>query len=114
MIIGNFTYNQAKDTYSGEIKTLTLLRGKVAFRPAETKSEKGPHYRITVEGAPGAVELGAAWKRKSEANREFLSVSLDDPALPRALNAALLPSEDAASAILIWSRPSPVKKTRAK
>src|SRR5689334_8897732 len=104
MIIGNFTYNQAKDTYAGEIKTLTLLRNKVVFRPAESKTEKGPHYRVIVEGAPGAVELGAAWKRKSEAGREFLSVTLDDPALSHALNAALMPSENGESAILIWSR----------
>jgi uncharacterized protein (DUF736 family) len=106
MIIGNFTYDQAKDTFSGEIKTLTLLRGQVQFRPVESKSEKGPHYRVVVEGQPGSVELGAAWKRKSEAGREFLSVRLDDPALPRPLSAALMPSDDGASAILIWSRTS--------
>jgi uncharacterized protein (DUF736 family) len=106
MIIGNFKYDQAKDTYTGEIKTLTLLRGKVHFRPAESKSEKGPHYRVVVEGQPGSVELGAAWKRTSEAGREFLSVRLDDPALSRPLGAALMPSDEGASAILIWSRPS--------
>jgi uncharacterized protein (DUF736 family) len=104
MIIGNFKYDQAKDTFSGEIKTLTLLRAKVTFRPVEAKSEKGPHYRVVVEGQPGPVELGAAWKRQSGAGREFLSVSLDDPALPRALSAALMPADDGASAILIWSR----------
>jgi uncharacterized protein (DUF736 family) len=106
MIIGNFKYDQAKDTYTGEIKTLTLLRGKVHFRPAESKSDKGPHYRVVVEAQPGSVELGAAWKRTSEAGREFLSVRLDDPALSRPLSAALMPSDDGASAILIWSRPS--------
>ncbi|MGD0185327.1 MAG: DUF736 domain-containing protein [Roseiarcus sp.] len=106
MIIGNFTYNKAKDTYAGEIKTLTLLRGKVAFRPAESKNGKGPQYRVVIEGTPGAVELGAAWRRTSEAGREFLSVSLDDPALGRPLSAALMPSEDGAGAILIWSRPA--------
>jgi uncharacterized protein (DUF736 family) len=104
MIIGNFTYNQAKDTYSGEIQTLTLLRKKVLIRPAESKSEKGPDYRAVAESPVGAVELGAAWKRKSEANREYLSVTLDDPALPRVLNAALMPAEDGQNAILIWSR----------
>jgi uncharacterized protein (DUF736 family) len=104
MIIGNFKYDQATDTYTGEIKTLTLLRGKVHFRPAESKSEKGPHYRVVVEGQPGSVELGAAWKRKSEAGREFLSVRLDDPGLSRPLAAALMPSDDGSSAVLIWSR----------
>jgi uncharacterized protein (DUF736 family) len=111
MIIGNFKYDPAKDSYAGEIKTLTLLRGKVHFRPAESKSAKAPHYRVLVEGQPGSVELGAAWKRRSEAGREFLSVRLDDPALPRPLSAALMPSDDGSSAILIWSRPS---KRKAK
>lgn len=104
MIIGNFTYNQTKDTYTGEIKTLTLHRSKVIFRPTEGKTDKGPSYRIVLEGVPGAVELGAAWKRTSEAGREFLSVSLDDPALPHPVSAALMPSEDGTGAILIWSR----------
>jgi uncharacterized protein (DUF736 family) len=105
MIIGNFTYTEGKDIYAGEIKTLTLLRGKVAFRPVDTKSDKGPDYRVVVEGS-ATVELGAAWKRVSEAGREFLSVSLDDPALDHPLNAALMPSDDGKSAILIWSRPT--------
>lgn len=105
MIIGNFTYTKAKDTYAGEIKTLTLLRGKVLFCPAESKSEKGPDYRVMVEGETGSVELGAAWKRRSEAGRDFLSVTLDDPALPRPLKAALMPSDSGKDAILIWSRP---------
>jgi uncharacterized protein (DUF736 family) len=111
MIIGNFKYDQAKDTYTGEIKTLTLLRGKVHFRPAESKSEKGPQYRVVVEAQPGSVELGAAWKRTSEAGRESLSAKLDDPALPRPLYATLMPSDDGASAILIWSR---LSKRKAK
>ena len=106
MIIGNFTYNKAKDTYTGEIRTLTLHRSKVAFRPTQGKNGKGPDYRVIVEGAPGAVELGAAWKRTSEAGREFLSVSLDDPALSHPLSAALMPAEDGHGAILIWSRPA--------
>jgi uncharacterized protein (DUF736 family) len=106
MIIGNFTYNKAKDIYAGEIKTLTLSRSNVEFRPAESKNGKGPDYRVTVEGTPGSVELGAAWKRTSEAGREFLSVSLDDPALSHPLSAALMPAENGSGAILIWSRPN--------
>lgn len=104
MIIGNFTYTKAKDTYAGEIHTLTLLRNKVAFRPLTGKNGKGPDYRVVVENAAGNVELGAAWKRTSEAGREFLSVSIDDPALDHPLSAALMPSDDGKGAILIWSR----------
>lgn len=101
MIIGNFTHNPAKDTFTGEIKTLTLHRTKVTFSPNAGKTGKGPDYRVLVDGA---VELGAAWLRKSEKGRAFLSVSLDDPALPRPLSAALMPAEDGLGAILIWSR----------
>jgi uncharacterized protein (DUF736 family) len=111
MFIGYFEYDQTKDTYRGEIETLTLHRRKVLFRPAESKSEKGPHYRVVVEGMPASVELGAAWKRTSEAGRECLSVKLDDPALPHPLYASLMPSDDGDSAHLIWSRPS---KRKAK
>jgi uncharacterized protein (DUF736 family) len=84
MIIGNFSYKQAEDTYTGEIKTLTLLRGSVQFRPTEAKNGKGPDYRVVVQGETSRVELGAVWKRKSEAGREFLSVRLDDLGLARA------------------------------
>lgn len=66
MIIGNFTHNKAKDTYEGDIQTLTLLRGKVAFRPTEAKNDKGPNYRVVSVGTHGSVELGAAWKRTTK------------------------------------------------
>ena len=104
MIIGNFTYDGAKDSYAGDIQTLTLLRNKVTFRPVTGKSDKGPDYRVVVEGRAATVELGAAWKRTSEAGREFLSVTLDDPTLDRPLSVALMPSEKGDSAILVWSR----------
>ena len=41
MIIGNFKHDQAKDTYAGEIKTLTLLRGRrftsARWNPSRTR-----------------------------------------------------------------------------
>jgi uncharacterized protein (DUF736 family) len=111
VIIGNFTHNKAKDTYIGEIKTLTLPRSNVVFRPTQGTNGNAPDYRVLAEGKPGAVEIGAAWKRTSGAGREFLSVRLDDPALSHPLSAALMPAQDGTGAILIWSRPT---KRRAK
>lgn len=111
MIIGNFTYDKKQDVYQGEIKTLTFRHGTVHFCPTESKSEKGPHYRVVTYTDYGPVELGAAWKRTSQAKREFLSVTLDDPALSRPLNTALMPSDDDSEAILIWSRPTKRKAT---
>jgi uncharacterized protein (DUF736 family) len=109
MIIGNFTYDPKRDAYTGEIKTLTLQRSNVQIRAATNSGQQGPDYRIVEESAAGSVELGAAWKRTSKAGSEFLSITLDDPALPRALNAALMPGQNEA-AILIWSRPAKAKK----
>jgi uncharacterized protein (DUF736 family) len=51
------------------------------------------------------VEFGAAWKRTSERGQDFLSVSIDDPALQASLNAALFVAEGGETATLVWTRP---------
>jgi uncharacterized protein (DUF736 family) len=112
MIIGNFTYDQSRDIYAGEIKTLTLQRANVQFRSKTKGNTNEPDYRIVEETATGIVELGAAWKKTSKAGTDFLSVNLDDPALPKALSAALMPSQND-GAILIWSRPAKAKEKKA-
>jgi uncharacterized protein (DUF736 family) len=104
MIIGNFAYNADHDTYAGAITTLTLQRNQVVFRPTEKNGEKEPDYRILHEHDGATVELGAAWKRSSERGRAFLSVLLDDPALPSSLNAAMFLSEQEERATLVWQR----------
>jgi uncharacterized protein (DUF736 family) len=105
MIIGNFTYSKAQDTYTGELATLTVAARKVAFRPAEAKGEKAPSYRVIGAGKAGDVELGAAWKKRSEEGRDYLSVKLDDPSLTQPVNCALVAAGDTPEAfILVWSR----------
>ena len=105
MIIGNFAYDADRDSYTGTITTLTLQRGQVVFRAIEKSAEKEPDYRIVHEqGSDAAVELGAAWKRSSERGRPFLSVVLDDPALPSSLNAAMFLSDEDERATLVWQR----------
>jgi uncharacterized protein (DUF736 family) len=104
MIIGNFSYDPDRDIYSGGIATLTLERSCVMFRPTEKGGDKEPDYRIVQEREEGTVELGAAWKRSSGSGREFLSVLLDDPALPASLNAALFLSDRDDRATLVWQR----------
>jgi uncharacterized protein (DUF736 family) len=110
MIIGNFSYNPDRDTYSGDITTLTLQRSNVLIRPTVKESDREPDYRIVHERGGAIVELGAAWKRSSERGRDFLSIVLDDPALPASLNAALFPDRDD-RATLVWQRQ--VKKAPA-
>lgn len=109
MIIGNFNYDAKADTYSGDVTTLTFHRNNVQLRPVEKSGDKEPDYRVVAQTALGTVEFGAAWKRKSERGQDFLSVSIDDPALSGALNAALFPGENGETAVLAWNRRKPGK-----
>ena len=107
MIIGNFTFNEARDTYTGELATLSVAARKVVFQPIEAKGEKAPSHRIVSPSKAGDVEFGAAWKKRSEEGRNYLSVKLDDPALATPINCALVESNDDPDAyILVWSRDS--------
>jgi uncharacterized protein (DUF736 family) len=107
MIIGHFSYDHQSDTYFGTITTLTLQRGNLVLRPTNKSGEKEPDYRFVQEADDGTVEFGAAWKRSSGQGRDFLSVVLDDPALPASLNAAMFLSDRDDTATLVWQRPKP-------
>ncbi|MFN3669574.1 MAG: DUF736 domain-containing protein [Brevundimonas sp.] len=95
--IGTFT-RQADGSYSGSIKTLTLNVKAAQLRANEKTDEKAPDYRIF----SGQTEFGAAWKKTSRENREYLSVKLDDPSFPAPIYASLVEVDGGLS--LIWSR----------
>ena len=95
--IGAF-HKQADGSYSGAIKTLSLNVKAAQFRASETDNEKGPDFRIFA----GATEFGAAWKKTSRENRDYLSVKLDDPSFPAPIYASLVDADDGYA--LIWSR----------
>jgi uncharacterized protein (DUF736 family) len=67
--IGTFTKDDAGN-YNGAIKTLTLDVKKATFRQVEKEGDKAPDFRIF----SGQTEFGAAWKKTSRENREYLSV----------------------------------------
>jgi uncharacterized protein (DUF736 family) len=97
--IGTFT--KSENGFSGQIKTVTLnVKAKLA--PAEKENDKAPDYRIF----SGQTELGAAWKKTSNAGREYLSVKLDDPTFPAPVFASLVAVEGGDGYALIWSRRS--------
>jgi uncharacterized protein (DUF736 family) len=104
MIIGVFNCDPDQNTYAGEITTLTLRRTGVMFLPTEKTGDKEPDYRIVHDFDEMQVDLGAAWKRTSDRERSYLSVTLDDPALPASINAALFTSEENGQATLVWQR----------
>ena len=95
--IGTF-HKQADGSYAGAIKTLSLNVKAAQFRASETDNEKGPDFRIFA----GQTEFGAAWKKTSRENRDYLSVKLDDPSFAAPIYASLVDAEDGFS--LIWSR----------
>ena len=66
MIIGNFKHDKAQDTYTGELATLTVAARKVVFQPNDARGDKAPSHRVVAPSKTGNVELGAAWKRRSE------------------------------------------------
>lgn len=98
MFIGNF--KPAGDSYAGTIKTLTF-KTEAVFEPIEKKSEKAPDYRVTT----GYTDIGVAWKKTSEAGNAYLSVRLDDPALPAAIMRRLVKTGAEFSHGLVWERP---------
>ena len=98
--IGTFTKNE--NGFSGQITTVTL-NVKAKFASAEKENDKAPDYRVFA--GPG-VEFGAAWKKTSNAGREYLSVKLDDPSFPAPVFASLVAVEGGDSYALIWSRRS--------
>lgn len=94
--IGTFTAQG--DGYTGSIKTLTLNVKSAVLRPNEKSDERAPDYRIF----SGQTEFGAAWKKTSQQDREYLSVKLDDPSFPAPIYASLVEIDGGHS--LIWSR----------
>jgi uncharacterized protein (DUF736 family) len=96
--IGTFTAN-ADGSFTGAIYTLAINLKKVQFRPVtEKSSDKSPDFRVTA----GNADLGAAWKKTSKDNNEYLSVRLDDPSFGNAINAALVVIDGVQT--LVWSR----------
>lgn len=95
--IGTFTAQN--DGFIGTVRTLTL-NVKVKFVPNDRSGENAPDYRIQ---ATGGYDIGAAWKKVSQAERPYLSVTLDDPSFPATIYARLIEEEDGTHN-LIWSR----------
>lgn len=95
--IGSFT-KQADGSYSGSIKTLSLNVKTAQLCANDKTDEKAPDFRIF----SGSTEFGAAWKKTSRENREYVSVKLDDPSFPAPIYASLVEIDGGHS--LIWSR----------
>ena len=88
--------------FQGEIVTLSLqARGVRIVAETNRSNDNAPSHRIYV----GRAEIGAAWSKRSEEGRDYLSLKLDDPSFNALISAKLFNDEDGEGYTLIWSRP---------
>ena len=97
--IGTFKKNGKE--LQGEIVTLSFQARNVRIVPeANRPNDNAPSHRIFV----GRAEIGAAWSKRSNEGRDYLSVKLDDPSFTAPIYASLFDDEDGETSTLIWSR----------
>ncbi|KIU27188.1 hypothetical protein SR39_30685 [Methylobacterium radiotolerans] len=99
--IGSFTKNE--DGFTGQIVTLSVQARNVRIvQDPRAAGENAPSHRVYV----GRAEIGAAWSRRSNEGREYLSLKLDDPSFTAPIYANLFDDEEGEGYSLIWSRPT--------
>ena len=98
--IGSF--KKVGNEFQGEIVTLSLkAKGVRIVAETNRSTDNAPSHRVFV----GRVEIGAAWAKRSNEGRNYLSVKLDDPSFPAPVYATLSETETAGEYALIWNRP---------
>jgi uncharacterized protein (DUF736 family) len=97
--IGSF--KKVSGELQGEIVTLSVQTKGVRIVPeANRVSDNAPSHRVFV----GRAEIGAAWSKRSNEGRDYLSLKLDDPSFTAPIYANLFEDEDGEGYSLIWSR----------
>jgi len=97
------TFKKTGNDYQGEILTLSVQTKNVRIvTEANRASDNAPSHRIYV----GRAEIGAAWSKRSNEGRDYLSVKLDDPSFIAPIFANLFDDEGGEGYTLIWSRPA--------
>jgi uncharacterized protein (DUF736 family) len=98
--IGSFK-KVGSSEFQGEIVTLSVQTKGVRIVPETNRSnDNAPSHRVYV----GRAEIGAAWSKRSEEGRDYLSLKLDDPSFTSPIYANLFEDEDGEGYSLIWSR----------
>ena len=97
--IGSF--KKVGNEFQGQIVTLSIQAKAVRIAPETNRAnDNAPSHRVFV----GKAEIGAAWSKRSNEGRDYLSVKLDDPSFTQPIYANLFDAEDGAGYSLIWSR----------
>ena len=97
--IGSF--KKVGEEFQGDIVTLSVQAKGVRIVAEDNRSnDNAPSHRIFV----GRAEIGAAWSKRSEEGRDYLSLKLDDPSFTAPIYANLFDDQDGEGYNLIWSR----------
>jgi uncharacterized protein (DUF736 family) len=97
--IGSF--KKVGSELQGEIVTLSVQTKGVRIVPETNRvNDNVPSHRVFV----GRAEIGAAWSKRSNEGRDYLSLKLDDPSFTAPIYADLFEVEDGEGYSLIWSR----------
>ncbi len=97
------TFKNTGNDFQGEIVTLSVQAKNVRIVPETNRAnDNAPSHRVYV----GRAEIGAAWAKRSNEGRDYLSVKLDDPSFTAPIYANLFEDDTGDSHTLIWSRPS--------
>jgi uncharacterized protein (DUF736 family) len=97
--IGSF--KKVGNEFQGEIVTLSVqTKGVRIVQETSRGNDNAPSHRVYV----GRAEIGAAWSKRSNEGRDYLSVKLDDPSFNAPIYANLFNDEDGDGFTLIWSR----------
>jgi uncharacterized protein (DUF736 family) len=95
------TFKKSGQEFRGEIRTLSVQAKGVSIVPeANRANDNAPSHRVFV----GRAEIGAAWSKRSNEGRDYLSLKLDDPSFSTPIYANLFDDADGETFTLIWSR----------
>lgn len=97
--IGSF--KKVSGEYRGQIITLSVQAKSVRIVPDDKATGNAPSHHVLV----GDVEVGAAWSKRTNDDRPYLGLKLDDPSFVAPIFAQLFEKDDGAFD-LVWSRPT--------
>ena len=97
--------------FRGKIRTLTHKLKIELHHNDDKRGQESPDFLVVADEGGDLVDIGAAWLRTVQARgnnkgRSFLSITLDDPSFPAALNvAAFEPDGEGLPWQITWNRP---------
>lgn len=112
-IIGQLieTNINGKTEYEGHIRTLNIQIPIRLIENPHKASQGAPDYRVISKSGGQDIEVGSAWRNTSspkiigDESTEYLSINIDDPSMPNALNVAAFRSQETDTWNIVWSRP---------